>query len=424
MDNMGAKILVLIACCAGQAFAQLPIPDVPVQVPDIRPATDELLSNASGLTDATLERLARARELRIGRLAREHRAELDRVGDDLVVRAEVLAIDITPQALQRALARRFRLKRTHELGGLGLRITVLQTPEGWSAKRGLKTLRKLDPAGTYDYNHVYLDGGSPDAQRAAGPLPRAAANPRHARVGLIDAGVDGGHEAFADVKLERFGCDGRIVPSPHGTAVAAILATHAAVGEIDAADVYCGSPTGGASDVVAAALAWLAGKGVAVINVSLVGPRNALLERVVSALVARGFLIVAAVGNDGPAAPPLYPASFAGVIGVTAVDGNHRVLIEACRGAQVDFAARGADMRAAIQAPDQYAPVRGTSFAAPIVAALLATDLAAPDAGVRDQMLARWAQSAHDLGKRGRDDVYGAGELGDSGAAVAGKVNK
>ena len=32
---------------------------------------------------------------------------------------------------------------------------------------------------------------------------------------------------------------------------------------------------------------------------SLVGPRNALLERVVKSLVSRGYLIVAAVGNDG-----------------------------------------------------------------------------------------------------------------------------
>ena len=56
------------------------------------------------------------------------------------------------------------------------------------------------------------------------------------------------------------------------------------------------------------------------INVSLVGPRNALLERVVASLVSRGHLIVAAVGNDGPAAPPLYPAAYDGVVGVTAVD--------------------------------------------------------------------------------------------------------
>jgi len=103
------KILVLtLGCCAGQALAQLPVPDVakaPVTIPAIRSATGELLSNAADLGDRTLQELARARELRIVRLAREHRAELDRNGaGELVVRAEVIAIDITPQALQRALS--------------------------------------------------------------------------------------------------------------------------------------------------------------------------------------------------------------------------------------------------------------------------------------------------------------------------------
>jgi subtilisin family serine protease len=149
---------------------------------------------------------------------------------------------------------------------------------------------------------------------------------------------------------------------------------------------------------------------VAVINVSLVGPRNALLERAVGALVVRGHIIVAAVGNDGPAAAPLFPASYEGVIGVTGVDAKHRVLIEAGRGKQVDFAARGADVSAAAAAPDQYAAVRGTSFAAPLVASLLA-ELRAPDVGQREQLLGKLIALAHDLGKPGRDDVYGAGEL-------------
>ena len=229
---------------------------------------------------------------------------------------------------------------------------------------------------------------------------------------------------FQNVTLHRFGCGGAIVSNTHGTAVAAILATHVAVEEIYAADVYCGAAAGGAVDTVAAALGWLSREKIGVINVSLVGPRNALLERAVNALVSRGFLIVAAVGNDGPSSPPLYPASFPGVVGVTAVDAEHRVLVEACRGAQVDFAARGADMKAATQAPDVYAAVRGTSFAAPIVAALLVEDLPAPDSAARDLALAKWTGAARDLGKRGRDDIYGAGELGVGPETVAEESNK
>jgi subtilisin family serine protease len=182
--------------------------------------------------------------------------------------------------------------------------------------------------------------------------------------------------------------------------------------ELFAVDVYCGKPAGGAVDSMASAFGWLTREKVAVINVSLVGPRNALLERVVATLVRRGHIIVAAVGNDGPAAPPLFPAAYDGVVGVTAVDAKHKVLIEACRGMHVDFAAQGADVNGATLAPDVWAAVRGTSFAAPIVALQLATRLSAPDPAQRDRALADLASVAIDLGKNGRDDVYGAGQVG------------
>jgi hypothetical protein len=372
----------------------------------------------------SLDSLAGARILRIDTLAREHRAELDRdPRGELVVRAEVVAIDITPPALQRALADHFLLKRTQELPDLGVKVSVLQTPEGWSASRGLKRLRKLDPDGTYDFNHVYLDGGLVAAatRSAAGSEPTAPTSPPAAsssrRVGLIDGGVDAAHEDFRGVHIEASGCGGKQVPSTHGTSVASVLVSRHVIDTVYSADVYCGLPTGGAVDAVAAALGWLARERVGVINVSLVGPRNALLERVVSTLVGRGFVIVAAVGNDGPAAPPLFPAAYDGVIGVTAVDKRHHALVEACRGRQVDFAAAGADIEAATQAPNARAAVRGTSFAAPFVAALLAEDFPVPDPARREAEVMQWISRATDLGKPGRDEVYGDGELGPASAA-------
>jgi subtilisin family serine protease len=107
--------------------------------------------------------------------------------------------------------------------------------------------------------------------------------------------------------------------------------------------------------------------------------------------------IVAAVGNDGPAAPPAYPASYPGVIAVTGVDGRNRALIEAGRALHLDYAAPGADMLGA-KAGGGMAPLRGTSYAAPLVAARLAgSSLAALD------------REAVDLGKRGPDKIYGRG---------------
>jgi subtilisin family serine protease len=114
------------------------------------------------------------------------------------------------------------------------------------------------------------------------------------------------------------------------------------------ADVYGGSRAAGSASSIVRALSWLASKRPQVVNISLVGPQNLLIERAVQTLRARGIAIVAAVGNDGPAAPPQYPASYPGVVAVTAVDARGRALPEAGKASHLDFAAPGADMAAAL----------------------------------------------------------------------------
>ena len=126
----------------------------------------------------------------------------------------------------------------------------------------------------------------------------------------------------------------------------------------------------------------------------------------------RGHLVVAAAGNDGPAAPPLYPAAYPGVVGVSGVNGSRRVLPEAAQGLQVMWVAPGADMAVA-HAGGGYAVARGTSFAAPLVAGLLATELRKPDVKAAAAALERLAAQAIDLGAPGRDPVYGLGLVGE-----------
>jgi len=118
-------------------------------------------------------------------------------------------------------------------------------------------------------------------------------------------------------------------------------------------------------------LSWAASKRPSVINISLVGPLNGPLAQAIASLRARGIQVVAAVGNDGPAAPAQYPASYPGVISVTAVDARGRAIPEASPATHLDFAAPGADMLAAFPGKG-YTVVRGTSFAAPLAAARLA----------------------------------------------------
>src|SRR3546814_16350022 len=75
--------------------------------------------------------------------------------------------------------------------------------------------------------------------------------------------------------------------------------------------------------------------------------RSSDLAAAVTRAQQRGILIVAAVGNNGPAAPHAYPASYRGVLAVTCVDAKDRLLPEAGRALHVDFAAPGDDVLAA-----------------------------------------------------------------------------
>ena len=60
-----------------------------------------------------------------------------------------------------------------------------------------------------------------------------------------------------------------------------------------------------------------------------------------------------------------------------------------------------------------FALVRGTSFAAPIVAGLLAEDLHAPDVQAAQRAVADMESHAIDLGAPGPDPIYGFGLVGE-----------
>jgi subtilisin family serine protease len=426
-----ACMAAALACwlCADPAQAQLGLPrgglpSLPVALPPVVPATLETATDAVGSTARTALRATRVAEM-----LRAHRSELETdPNGNAIVRSQLLAIGPSAEALATATSEGFKVLRTQQLAGLDLTVVTLQIPANVRIVRALRRLRALDPAGQYDFDHVYLESGEPAASNASSQLKNAtAAAPiaasgaaRSARVGLIDGGVDTAHPALQSSEVLHWGCDAHSIPTRHGTAVASLLVGNSAVfrgaapgARLYAADVYCGEATGGNAETLAQAFAWMAHEQVPVVNVSLVGPPNKLLEAVVKALLARGSIIVAAVGNDGPAAPPLYPASYTGVIGVTAVDAHRHVLPEAGRGPQVYVSAPGADLNAATLA-GRYEAVRGTSYAAPLVAGLLALSLAAPDPTQAREAMQRIAAEAKDLGERGYDTTYGHGLVPDA----------
>ncbi|MBA4748553.1 MAG: S8 family serine peptidase, partial [Sphingopyxis sp.] len=153
--------------------------------------------------------------------------------------------------------------------------------------------------------------------------------------------------------------------------------------------------------------------GVPVINISLSGPRNPVVASAVARITKRGHVIVAAAGNDGPAAPPVFPGAYEGVVGVTAVDGANRVYRYANRGNYIDFSARGVAV-SAIDADGALRDATGTSFAAPVIAARLAAQLRKPDAAASQLAIRALEAQARDLGAPGRDPIFGAGLIGDT----------
>jgi subtilisin family serine protease len=421
-------IILAMTMVATGATAQVRLPALPL--PTLPTLPTQTLSQTLGQAEfQSFDRLSELRHLEIRRLisANARVVDADPNGEP-VVRNEILGLAPTEAALNHALSLGFAVDREQTIGGMDIRVVVLRAPRGMTTKKALRILREADSGGSYDYNHIYTGGGalSLDGRETTGrardvPAPGPPAtgpDQSRVRIGLLDSGVDVTHPVFRESVVHAWGCDDHAVPAAHGTAVASLLIGRSEVfhgvhpdAELFAADVYCGRATGGAVDMLVAAFGWMVRERVPVINVSLVGPKNAMLERVIGDLIAGGYIIVAAVGNDGPAAPPLYPASYQHVVGVTAVDAHRHVLIEAARGPQVMFAAPGADLATA-GSDHAYAAARGTSFAAPFVAALLASGLATPNSAEAAAAVDALAKTAIDLGPPGRDLTYGFGLVG------------
>lgn len=403
---------------AGPAPAQLLPPSAGGLVQDVAQGMQRGADRLGQSMQETRGDLERLRLKRLQALLRSDPRGLERdEGGAVVMRGQVVAVEPEAEALQAAQAAGFVVLEQRSFGEFGLRLVVLQVPPGLSTRRALQQLRQRDPQGEYDYNHVYSGSAAPPPAAASASVAAAAADDATGGfvVGLIDSGVDAAHPALAGVQVHAWGCDGQVRAQPHGTAVASLLAGRAVAHgpfarTLYAADIYCGQADGGTVVALVGALAWMAQRQVPVINISLIGGPNRALQLAVQRMLARGHLLVAAVGNDGPAAPPLYPAAYPGVIGVTAVDARARVLPEAGRGPQVAFAAVGELIAAAPQG--HWRTQRGTSFAAPLVARLAAQALPQPDPQAAAQVRARLQAQARDLGAPGTDPVYGAGLLG------------
>ena len=400
---LAALMLAGAALAAGTAARAQLLPSLPVgniPLPGVArnlPVVSDLLSDLSptqrsaatvpsldrlgvgqGIGDLGQASLAELRRVRLGELIRSNPAALEAGPDGLPVRRGVLvAIDPTEPQLRAAAAAGFQVEAREDLGGL-VSVT-LRAPARLQPKAAMRQLMQAAPGLIVDYDHVYEPAGGALLPVMAATLAGASPPPMPAgrTIVMIDGGV-ASHPSLARAEIVQQGFAGAAKPTGHGTAIASLLVGRdgafrgaAAGSRLYVADVYGGSPAAGSASAIVRALAWAASKQPDAISISLVGPSNLLLQRAVSILSARKIMMVAAVGNDGPAAPIQYPAAYPGVTAVTAVDARDRAMREASRAARLDFAAPGADMAAALPGRG-YASVRGTSFATPLVAARLA----------------------------------------------------
>lgn len=366
-----------------------------------------------------LERLAPARvadhllSMRADRIAAFLRGNRDSVAPDdrgnPAVRGSILVTG-ADAAARAAIAGAGYAVAEERIAGLDIAVLRVTVPETEALAGAIRKVRRLAPAAEVAGDTLYfISGPAPEVAPAVAP----AAAPDRALAGGVASGgkvaglIDGGvarHPALSAPVEQRGFAKGAPTASGHGTAVASLIAGTGAIrgahpgASLLVADVYGTDPAGGGALAIVRALGWMVSRRVPVVTVSLVGPDNPLLAGAIRLARERGTSVVAAVGNDGPAAPPAFPASYPAVVAVTGVDRRDKVLIEAGRARHLDFAAPGADMLAA-GGNGGAIHVRDTSFAAPLVAGRLLA------AGSVDAL----ARQARDLGARGPDKLYGRG---------------
>src|SRR5204862_475487 len=122
---------------------------------------------------------------------------------------------------------------------------------------------------------------------------------------------------------------------------------------------------------IAKAINWAVSRNARIINLSFAGARDPKVEVALKAARARGIVLVAAAGNDGPSSAPRYPAADPNVIAVTATDQEDKLFHAAVRGKHIAVAAPGVELW--LPGLDgTYQEISGTSFSAAEVSGTVA----------------------------------------------------
>ena len=205
---------------------------------------------------------------------------------------------------------------------------------------------------------------------------RKAATGRKVTVAVVDSGIESSHPDLAgQVAVEENFVDGqKYVAELHGTAVAGVIAAKAGNGvgiEGVAPDArllalracwQSGSATRCNSFTLAKAMNFALSNGAQVINLSLSGPQDRLLQQLVEAAQVRGIRVVGAV--DPARADGGFPANVPGVFAVASDGAPPRAGMHA-------LLAPGRDIPTTMSG-GRWGVVAGSSYAAAHVSGMLA----------------------------------------------------
>ncbi|WP_261336430.1 S8 family serine peptidase [Rhizobium leguminosarum] len=348
---------------------------------------------------------------------------------------ELVAVGLDEDAIAGLTQEGFAVEDRIQVSLIGSEMVRLIVPAGTTLDSARAAVVARSATAVVDLNHFY----QPQSENKAGcsgegcalvreivgwptnEITRCAKPPR---IGLIDTAINIDHVTLTNTRLEIIRLsEGEATKSgaQHGTAVAALLIGHSDSrvpgllpgAELIAVDAF--QRSGKSADIaniydLVRALDMLAQRDVKVVNLSLTGPANAVLEKSVKAATESGMILVAAAGNDGPNAKPVYPAAYDDVIAVTAVDKGRNPYRRAVRGDYIDIAAPGVGVwtAASISGAGQKT---GTSFAAPFITAAVSVLIAGDPDMSHESLEAKIRQFTDDIGKPGKDPVFGWGLL-------------
>jgi subtilisin family serine protease len=148
-------------------------------------------------------------------------------------------------------------------------------------------------------------------------------------IAVIDSEVDVTHPDLEGAVAQRFDAvDTSEKPHEHGTGMAGAIAAHrrllgtapaARLLAVHAFSTSAATPESTTFNVLKG-INWSVQEGARIINMSFAGPRDPSLARALKAAYDKGIVLIAAAGNAGPKAAPLFPGADPNVIAVTATD--------------------------------------------------------------------------------------------------------